>query len=88
MIEVNNASFTVVRSGSEENCRVIVEEAKRIGARICISSDAHEASLVGVFDKALELIDDVGFDEELIVNRDADSVLDFLRARGKEIEFG
>ena len=87
LIEVNNASFTVVRKGSEENCRLIVEEAKRTGARICVGSDAHDASLVGEFDVALELIDSVGLEDELVVSRSAESVTDFLRSRGKDIAF-
>lgn len=86
-LEVNNSSFTVVRKGSVENCRAIVLEAKRLGAAICVGSDAHDASCVGVFDKALEIIDGIGLPEEQIVNRDADSVLEFLRGRGKEIAF-
>jgi putative hydrolase len=86
-IEINNASFTIVRKGSAPNCRTILEEAKKRGARISVGSDAHDAMLVGVFDDALALIDSVGIDEERIVNRDADSVLEFLRERGKEIAF-
>jgi len=86
-VEINNASFTVIRKGSAPNCRVVLEEARRQGALICVGSDAHDATLVGVFDKALELIDDVGFPEDRMINRDADSVLEFLKARGKEITF-
>lgn len=85
LVEVNNSSFTVVRRGSEENCRKIVEEAKRLGARVCVGSDAHDASLVGVFDEALGLIDSAGLEESLIVNREARTVLDYLLSRGKEI---
>lgn len=85
LLEINNSSFTVVRKGSEENCEIIVSEACKRGAMICVGSDAHEAELVGVFDRAFELIDQVGLDERLIVNRTAGSVLEFLRTRGKEI---
>ncbi|MHB8896753.1 MAG: PHP domain-containing protein [Candidatus Geothermincolia bacterium] len=88
LIEINNSSFTVVRKGSLENCRAVVREAIKSGASICVGSDAHDASLVGVFDKALELIDEEGFPGERIVNREASSVLEFLRSRGrKEILF-
>jgi putative hydrolase len=86
-LEVNNSSFTTVRKGSRENCLIIIREAKRSGARVCVGSDAHDASLVGVFDAALELIDSVGLPEEQVVNRDAASVLGFLKGRGKEIAF-
>lgn len=84
LLEVNNSSFTVVRKGSRGNCRVIANEAAARGARLSVGSDAHDASLVGVFDEALRLIDEAGIDDEMLANRDADSVLDFLRSRGKK----
>jgi putative hydrolase len=88
LMEVNNSSFTHVRKGSLENCRVVVREAKEHGARLVIGSDAHDASQVGVFDRAMELIDEAGVPDEMIVNRNAGSVLEFLRSRGrKDIPF-
>lgn len=84
-LEVNNSSFTVVRKGSLDNCRLIVRLAVEKGALISVGSDAHDASLVGKFEEALRLIDELGVPEEQIVNRDADSVKAFLRTRGKEI---
>jgi putative hydrolase len=88
LIEINNSSFTVVRKGSLENCRAIIKEARKAGAGIVVGSDAHDASLVGVFDKALELVDEVDFPEERIINKDAERVMGFLRSRGKkEIQF-
>ena len=87
LLEVNNSSFTVIRKGSEKNCRQILKEAKRTGAKVCVGSDSHDASLVGTFEQALALIDEVGIDEELIVNRSVSSVIEFLKSRGKEISF-
>jgi putative hydrolase len=87
LLEINNASFTMIRKGSEKNCRQILKEAKRTGAKVCVGSDSHDASLVGTFEEALALIDEVGIDEELIANRSASSVMEFLRSRGKEISF-
>ena len=84
LLEVNNSSFTVVRKGSRDNCAIIVKEAKARGARLCVGSDAHDASLVGGFDRALELIDEAGFEEADVANRDAETVLDFLRSRGRK----
>jgi putative hydrolase len=84
LLEINNSSFTVVRKGSIDNCRLIIREAMRAGARICVGTDAHDASLVGVFEAALELVDEVGFPAERIINRDKDSVLRFLSDRGRK----
>jgi len=86
-LEVNNASFTIVRKGSEENCEKVVKFAKEFGAYVCVGSDAHDASMVGVFDKALELIDRLGLPEEQIINRTAKTVIEFLKTRGKEPGF-
>lgn len=85
LLEINNASFTVVRRGSDENCLKVVEEAQRRKALVCVGSDAHDADLVGTFDRALELIDRAGLEDSSVVNRDARGVLEFLRTRGKEI---
>lgn len=87
LLEINNASFTMIRKGSEKNCRQILKEVKRTGAKVCVGSDSHDASLVGTFEEALALVDEVGIDEERIVNRTADSVMEFLASRGKEITF-
>lgn len=88
LLEVNNASFTLVRKGSEDNCSFIMTEAARIGGLLCVGSDAHDASRVGYFDTALELLSDAGYPLERLVNRNAASVLDYLRSRGKkEIRF-
>jgi len=85
LIEVNNASFLHVRKGSEKNARIILREVKRKGAPIVVGSDAHDASLVGIFDEALRIIDEFGIREELIVNRNARTVIEFLRGKGKDI---
>ena len=56
-----------------------------MGARICVGSDAHDASLVRLFDSALALVDRVGIDDDMIVNRNAEEVVEFLRSKGKDI---
>lgn len=84
LIEVNNSSFTIVRSGSLENCRAIIREADRAGAFICLGTDAHDASQVGVVDRALEVVDEMGFPHDRIVNTDAERVTAFLASKGKK----
>jgi len=84
LLEINNSSFTVVRKGSIDNCRLIIKEAMKAGAGITVGTDAHDASLVGVFDKALELVDEVGFPAHMIISRDSESVMRFLISRGRK----
>ena len=40
----------------------------RIGAKIVVSSDAHAPFQVGVFDKALAVLEKIDFPENLIMN--------------------
>ena len=77
-IEINNHSF-YVRKGSIENCRKIAECCKKIGTGIVVSSDAHTPFQVGVFDKALELLKEVDFPEDLVVNQSVDYLKKYLR---------
>jgi putative hydrolase len=87
-LEINNSTFVSVRKGSRENCEKIAREAARTGARISVASDAHDASLVAVFDAALAVVEAAGIKDSQIVNRDTESVIAFLRSRGKDIGAG
>ena len=66
-IEINNHSFAV-RPGSDVICSKIAEYCKKIGAKIVVSSDAHTPFQVGVFDKALAVLEKIDFPENLIMN--------------------
>ena len=66
-IEINNHSFAV-RPGSDVICGKIAEYCKKIGAKIVVSSDAHAPFQVGVFDKALAVLEKIDFPENLIMN--------------------
>lgn len=83
ILELNNYSFDP-RSGrhaSYEREREFAEAARDAGARIAINSDAHFHLLVGRFENALSVAEEIGFPEDHVVNRDAASVLDFLNGK-------
>ena len=46
---------------------------------IIVNSDAHDPSCVGDFSLAIELLDEVGFDENLILNNDLEKFYEFIR---------
>jgi len=69
LIEINNAS-KYVRKGSWESCAKILRMCKKHETRIVVSSDAHNHWGVGNFSNSAELLDEVGFPEELVVNAD------------------
>ncbi len=83
ILELNNYSFDP-RSGRHSSYgreREFAEAARDAGARIAVNSDAHFHLLVGSFENALAVAEEIGFPEHHIVNRDAASVLGFLKGK-------
>ncbi len=83
-IEINNHSYSV-RRRSAENCRRIAEKCKEVGCGIVVSSDAHTPFDVGNVSNALNMLEEIGFPEELIMNTTAEKFVGFLNASGKNI---
>lgn len=81
-IEINNHSFSF-RKGSREICREIAIACRDIGTKIVVSSDAHSCFDIGVFDEAVQMLKDINFPEELIMNTSADKFEKFLTERRK-----
>ncbi len=85
LIEINNHSF-FVRSSSIRNCRRIAELCKKHGTGIAVSSDAHFFTDIGNYSKALDMLYEIGFPEELVMNRTYESFKEFMEgARGKKL---
>lgn len=85
LMEINNHSF-YVRKRSIPNCRRIAELCKKYGTGIVVSSDAHFYTDIGNYREALALLDDVGFPEELVMNRTYETFRTFMEdARGKKL---
>lgn len=70
VVEINTHSFRV-RKGSYENCRAIVRLMKKYEVPAVVSTDAHFAPYVGKVEPSLEVLRDVDFPEELVLNADA-----------------
>lgn len=90
ILELNDHSFapTSARSGACGREREFARAAHAAGAPIAIGSDAHYALHVGRFDAAAAVAEELGIDESGIVNRDAASVLEFLRAKRERPRLG
>jgi putative hydrolase len=83
ILELNNYSFDH-RSGRHASLtteRAFAEAARDAGALIAVGSDAHFHLLVGSFEHALAVVEEIGFPEERIVNRSAEAVLGFLQTK-------
>lgn len=84
LLEVNSSSLNPLggRTGSHENIPAMLECCKRYGTRIIIDSDAHVEADVGNHRRAWEVIEEVGFPEELIVNSSLDRLLPYIPKLG------
>jgi len=86
LIEINSHSYTA-RKGSYENCRKILKIAKSMELPVILGSDAHISMDVGNFHYAYELIKEVEYPENLIMNISTEKFLRYLADKGKEICF-
>lgn len=77
LVEINAHTFDV-RAANAPYCKKIAESCKRHGVPIIVNSDAHFITEVGYFDKALKMLEEIGFPEELIVNASVERLNDYL----------
>ena len=68
IIEINNSSLKGMRKGAPVLCREVAKLCKEYGVKIAICSDAHSKEEVGEFDKALEIVEEISFPEDLVIN--------------------
>lgn len=78
LVEINNSSFTI-REGSYCNCKKIAEICKKHEAHIIVNSDAHFCTQVGRCEKALKMLEEINFPEELIVNSSIERFDNYLK---------
>ena len=78
LVEINNSSFNI-REGSYSNCKKIAEICKKYEAPIIVNSDAHFCTQVGRCEKALEMLEEINFPEELIVNSSIERFDNYLK---------
>lgn len=83
LIEINEHSLEADRPGSTYGaCRRIAERCAELGVGICVSSDAHISCAIGRYPQATSMLDEIRFPEELIMNRDRNTLIDALFAAG------
>lgn len=81
-IEINENTFNA-RPQNVELCREIALAAKRIGTGVVVNSDAHFATKIGEVPRGLEMLRDIDFPEELIVNRSLEALEKAMGRRKK-----
>lgn len=79
-LEVNNSSLVKEKSrwNCVENYKTMLRYCMQYQVPIVVNSDAHDPSWVGEFKLAYKLLEEVGFDEDLIVNNDLAKLKRFL----------
>lgn len=82
-LEINNSSLkpNSFRYGARDNYLKLLACAKRMDARIIVSSDSHISCDVGNFSLAAALLAETGFPEELVVNSSSMRLLNFMAYR-------
>lgn len=80
-LEVNNSHVKggAWRKGTLENIRTYLDLCMKYQTAIFVGSDAHDPGQIGHFEEAIALLDEVGFDEELIVNTSEEKFRQFIR---------
>ena len=85
LVEINQNSFRV-RKQSLKNCAEIARLCKKYRVPVVVNSDAHFCLQIGMMDDALQMLQEIDFPEELILNADLDRFRDYLsRKRGIQI---
>ncbi len=83
LIEVNEASLA--RPAAAQRLRHVVERCAAIGCPVVVNTDTHIAYGIGRFDRAIALLDELGFPEELVANRTAETFHEALAAAGLDV---
>ncbi len=76
-LEVNNASLhpKSARQGGRENIKSLLNTCMKYHTPIVMGTDSHVCFTIGRFEAAMEVIREVDFPEELILNTQEDAIL-------------
>lgn len=86
-IEINNHTF-ISRPQNVERCREIAMACKKYGAPIVVNSDAHFMDAIGCVKKAVTMLEEIDFPEELIMNLNAEKFIKYISAKkNRSFEF-
>ena len=79
-LELNNSSLRKpkLRPGCVKNYQIMLPLCMEYGVPILVNTDSHDPSQVGDFTLARDLLEQLAFDEDLIVNNDLETLTQFL----------
>ncbi len=79
IIELNNHSLEGIRPGSRELCTHVAKLCKQYGTRVAVSSDAHYSGCIGNYKQVFEMLREVDFPKELIINANLETFETYLK---------
>ena len=83
MIEINNSSLLgSSRVGSDVNCKKVALLCREIGTKVILTSDSHINTCIGVFNKGIELLEEIQMPKELVMN-DPEKLISHLKNKGR-----
>ncbi|MBQ9140801.1 MAG: phosphatase [Lachnospiraceae bacterium] len=85
VLEVNNSSLHPLsaRQGARENILALLEACKKYECPIILGTDSHISFDIGLFEQAQELLEEVDFPEELIMNTSVEKLEKMLSWKRK-----
>jgi len=78
LVEINNLSFQNRKPVRIENCKTLMQKCLEYGAKIVVNSDAHFCTQVGEFTEIIAYLENLGYPEDLIINRNKATLFEFL----------
>ena len=78
LVELNENCFGKKVPEFAENSRKLMLACKKYGTFIVVNSDAHFCTHVGSFEKAVALLEEIDFDEELVMNTSLDKFMGYI----------
>ena len=83
VLELNNHSMDseCTRENAVENDTVMLNLCKKYQVPVVMDSDAHFDLLIGEFDLARDLLEKLDFPEELVLNRSADAIREYVNRK-------
>lgn len=87
LLEINNSSLspTGFRQNTRENDSIILKLCNKYRVPVVIGSDAHSDDVVAANERALNLIDEVNFDRDLVLNYNIDELKKYLNKYKKNV---
>ena len=85
LLEVNNNSLNPnsARAGADKNIRKMLEYCEQLKVPVILNSDSHVFTDVGRNDFSMPLLEELGFPEELVVNRSVEAFKQALAEKRK-----